>query len=324
MRAMVVPEYGPPEVFELRDVPAPRPGPGQVLIDVQFASVNFSDVRNRRGDGLGRPPMIVGIEVSGRVAELGSGVSGLIVGQQVASLCGGSGYAEQVAVDADRVLPLPDDLFDDPAGACATGVVATAINLLLRAGRVRPGESVLLHGAAGGVGSVFAQVALYFGVLTVFGTVGSAEKVGPARASGYEDVFLREGFVEAARAATDGRGVDVIFDPIGGSTRAASWEALARFGRLVHFGNASMEPEVVPDATVLRAGGFSYVGYSGGQDAVADLPAVRASWEEGLRLVADSRVDIPIHAVLALEEAATAHRLLEGGTTTGKLVLRVS
>jgi NADPH2:quinone reductase len=140
----------------------------------------------------------------------------------------------------------------------------------------------------------------------------------------YDAVFVRDGFVEATLAATEGRGVDVILDPIGGAIRAASWEALARFGRLVHFGNASMEPEVVPSAVDLRARGHAYVGYSGGQHAVADLAAVRASWLEGVELVADGSVTVPVHAVLPLEEAAEAHRLLESGDSVGKIVLRVA
>ena len=102
MRAMVVPSYGGPDVFEVRELPDPECGPGQVRIGVEFSGVNFTDVRNRRGDGLGRPPMVVGIEVAGRVTETGPGVEDFVVGQPVASLCGGSGYAEQVVTDASR------------------------------------------------------------------------------------------------------------------------------------------------------------------------------------------------------------------------------
>lgn len=323
MRAMVVPEYGPPEIMELREVPEPEPGEGQVLIDVEFAGVNFTDVRNRRGDGLGSPPMIVGIEVAGVVAAVGAGVDGVGVGDQVASLCGGSGYAERVVSAAERVLPLPGVLAGHPVAATVMGVVPTALNLIRLAGRVQPGESILVHGAAGGVGSAMGQVAGHLGLGPVYGTVGSAAKIDYARARGYDEVWVRDRFVEGVAEATGGRGVDVIFDPVGGATRAASWDALARFGRLVHFGNASMQPEVVPPAVDLRAGGFSYVGYSGGQHALADLPAVRASWIEGVDLVAQARVDIDVHRVFALEEAAAAHRLLESGEAVGKIVLQV-
>lgn len=320
---MVVPSYGSPGVFEMRDLPEPECGAGQVRIGVQFCGVNFTDVRNRRGDGLGRPPMVVGIEVAGEVLEIGSDVTGFEVGWPVASLCGGSGYAEQVVVDATRVLPLPDSLAGEPSSACVTGVLPSALNLLRRGARVRSGESILLHGAAGGVGSVFAQAARHLGLGPVFGTVGRKYKLEAALGYGYEHALVRDGFVTAVRELTDGVGVDVVFDPIGGDVRAQSWEALADFGRLVHFGNASHEPEVVPPAERLRARGLGYVGYSGGQHAVRDPETVRASWVEAVELVAGGSIRIDVSETLPLAEAARAHELLESGNTVGKLVLAV-
>jgi NADPH2:quinone reductase len=294
-----------------------------VRIDVEFAGVNFTDVRNRRGDGLGRPPMVVGIEVAGRVTEIGPGVDGITVGQPVASLCGGSGYAAQVVVDASRVVPLPASLAGEPVSACITGVVPSALNLLRHGGRVAPGESMLFHGAAGGVGSVFAQSARYLGLGPVFGTIGRASKLDAAIGYGYDRVLVRESFVEEVLEHTRGRGVDVVFDPIGGQVRARSWKALADFGRLVHFGNASHEPEVVPPADQLRARGLGYVGYSGGQHGVRDPETVRASWFEAVELVANGRVRIDVSATFPLLDAARAHKRLESGDTVGKLVLVV-
>ncbi len=320
---MVVPAYGGPEVFESQQVPEPECGPGQVRIEVEFSGVNFTDVRNRRGDGLGRPPMVVGIEVAGRITEIGSGVEDLSVGQPVASLCGGSGYAEQVVVDALRVVGLPPSLAGDPASACVTGVLPSALNLLRHGGRVRSGESMLLHGAAGGVGSVFAQAARYLGLGPVFGTVGHESKLDATIGYGYDHVVTRDRFVESVHEFTDGRGVDVVFDPIGGEVRARSWESIADFGRLVHFGNASHRPEVVPPADQLRARGLGYVGYSGGQHGVRDPETVRASWLEAVDLVASGRVRIDVSETFPLSEAARAHERLEGGHTTGKLVLAV-
>jgi NADPH2:quinone reductase len=310
-------------VFELRELPDPECGPGQVRIDVEFSGVNFTDVRNRRGDGLGRPPMVVGIEVAGRVTEIGPGVEGIVAGQPVASLCGGSGYAAQVVVDASRVVPLPASLAGDPVSACITGVVPSALNLLRHGGRVAPGESMLFHGAAGGVGSVFAQSARYLGLGPVFGTVGRASKLDAAIGYGYDRVLVRDRFVEGVLEHTEERGVDVVFDPIGGHVRARSWEALADFGRLVHFGNASHEPEVVPPADRLRARGLGYVGYSGGQHGVRDPETVRASWLEAVELVADRRIRIDVSETFPLIDAAQAHERLESGDTVGKLVLVV-
>ena len=323
MRAIVVPSYGGPGVFELRDVPEPECGPGQVRIGVEFCGVNFTDVRNRRGDGLGQPPMVVGIEVAGRVVEVGSGVQGLGVGQAVASLCGGSGYAEQVVTDASQVVSIPPSLAGEPVSACVTGVLPSALNLLRHGGRVRPEESMLFHGAAGGVGSVFAQAAHHLGLGPVFGTVGRKAKTRAATEYGHDHVLLRDDFVEAVLDLTDGRGVDVVFDPIGGDVRARSWNALADFGRLVHFGNASHEPEIVPPADQLRARGLGYVGYSGGQHSVRDPDTVRTSWVEAVELVASGRVRIDVSETFALGDAAQAHERLEAGETIGKLVLVV-
>jgi NADPH2:quinone reductase len=182
---------------------------------------------------------------------------------------------------------------------------------------------MLLHGAAGGVGSVFAQAARHLGLGPVFGTVGKQYKLEAALGYGYDHALVRDGFVAAVLELTDGVGVDVVFDPIGGDVRAQSWEALADFGRLVHFGNASHEPEVVPPAERLRARGLGYVGYSGGQHAVRDPETVRASWAEAVELVAAGSIRIDVSETLPLADAAQAHELLESGETVGKLVLAV-
>jgi NADPH2:quinone reductase len=182
---------------------------------------------------------------------------------------------------------------------------------------------MLFHGAAGGVGSVFAQAARHLGLGPVIGTVGRETKLEAARGFGYDHVLERRRFVDGVLEITGARGVDVLFDPIGGDVRARSWDALADFGRLVHFGNASHEPEVVPPADRLRARGLGYVGYSGGQHGVRDPDTVRASWFEAVELVAAGQVRIEVSEVFALEEAARAHELLEGGDTVGKLVLVV-
>lgn len=323
MRAMVVPAYGPPEVFECRQVPEPEPGPGEVLIRVAFVGVNFTDVRNRRGDGLGVPPMIPGIEVAGVVAGVGPGVDGLRDGTPVTALTGGHAYAELVVCDARRVLALPGGLVGDPVSAAAMGVLPSALNLLQVAARVRDDETMLIHGASGGVGTALVQAASLLGLGEVHGTVSSPAKAEYARRFGFASVLLRQDFVPSLLAATGGRGVDVVFDPIGGDVRARSFDALAPFGRLVHFGNASLEAETVPPAVDLRARGLGYVGYSGGQHALLDFEGVRRSWIEGLDLIAGGRVAIDVTRVLDLTEAAEAHRLIESRVAVGKIVLSV-
>lgn len=323
MRAMVIPRFGPADVFELTEVPDPVAEPGQVVVEVEHIGVNFTDIRNRRGDGLGVPPMIPGIEVSGVVAEVGSEVTDLTVGTPVMAFSGGHAYAERVAVDARRVIPLPDSLVGDPMASTVIAVVPSAINLLVTAGKVQPGETMLIHGASGGVGTALVQVARALGLGDVHGTVGSEFKADYARRYDFAGVHLRDRFVESVREATGGRGVDVVFDPIGGETRAKSFDALAPVGRLVHFGNASLEPEVVPPAEDLRARALGYIGYSGGWHGRWDFEGVQATWHQAVEMVADGRVHLDVTAVLPLSEAAEAHRRIEAGEAVGKLVLSV-
>jgi NADPH2:quinone reductase len=320
---MVIPAFGPPEVFEYREVPDPEPGPGEVLIRVAFAGVNFTDVRNRRGDGLGIPPMVPGIEVAGVVAGVGPGVFDLAEGTAVTALTGGHGYAEMVACDARRVLPLPPSLVGDPVSATVMGVLPSALNLLRVAARARPDETLLIHGASGGVGTALVQAAAVLGLGPVHGTVSSLAKSEYAERYEFAGLHLRDGFVASVHAATGGRGVDVIFDPIGGEVRARSFAALAPLGRLIHFGNASLEPEVVPPAVELRARGLGYIGYSGGQHALYDFDAVRRTWIEGLELVESGQVTIDVTRVLGFTDAAAAHRLIESRSALGKIVLAV-
>lgn len=323
MRAMVVPRFGGPEVFELQDLPEPEPGPGEITIEVEFTGVNFTDVRNRRGDGLGVPPFVPGVEVSGRIKELGEGVTGFEPGEAVVSFTGGHSYAEVVKAAAGRVFSLPDSLAGKPESGGLAVVVATALNLLRVAGRVLPGETILIHGASGGVGTALVQVAEGLGLGQVYGTVSSERKAAYAAGFPFAGVFLRERFVDEVKGATAGRGVDVVFDPIGGEARARSFQALAPFGRLVHFGNASLEPEVAPEAFDLRARGHGYIGYSGGQHHALDPEGVRLTYREAVDLVGSGRVRIDVTEVLPLERAADAHSRIEAGEAVGKLVLAV-
>ena len=188
MRAVVVPEYGGPEVLRLADLPEPEPGPGEVTITVRFAGVNFTDIRNRIGDGLGVVPFVPGVEVAGTVRRVGDGVTGLSPGQPVASLTRGHGYAEVVSAAADLTVPLPGNLAGRPESGGMFVTVPLALMLLRRVARVLPEETVLLHGAAGGVGTVTGQLARYWGLRPLRRVPGilrrpaSAARPGPGQA----------------------------------------------------------------------------------------------------------------------------------------------
>jgi NADPH:quinone reductase len=323
MRAVVVSEYGGPEMLRLADLPEPEPGPGEVTIAVRFAGVNFTDVRNRIGDGLGVVPFVPGVEVAGTVCRAGDGVTGLRPGQPVASLTRGHGYAEVVSATADLTVPLPENLIGRPESGGMFVTVPLALMLLRRLARVLPEETVLLHGAAGGVGTVTGQLARHWGLRPLLGTASSAAKAEFARGYGYSHVFGYPDFAEGVLAATAGRGVDVVLDPVGGQVRARSFELLAPFGRLVTYSNISREPEVVPDATWMRARCVGYLGFSGGQLPLRDPGLVRPSLLEAAALVSSGAVEVRVTSVFGLEQAAEAHRVFERRAAVGKFILAV-
>ncbi|MET7696981.1 zinc-binding dehydrogenase [Streptomyces sp. NPDC005485] len=327
MRAIEFQEYGGPEVLRTVEAEAPEPGPGQVSIDVAYVGVNFADLK-ARSEGYRVPglPFRPGLEVSGRVRAVGAGVAGLAPGQEVAALTEGGAYADVAVADAVTVFPLPAGV-DLRTGATLPTVLPTAYALLHKVGRLQPGETVLVQGAAGGVGTVVGQLAKAAGAATVYGVVSSAAKAKYALDHGYDEVFAgpsdKAFFVDEVRDATSGRGVDVALDPVGGETLRGSLASLAPFGRLVSFGNASSaapwqvgQPELYPIG--LSVAGFSILTLA--QTAPAELRAIA---EESFKAVVEGAVSLPVTAEFGLEDAADAHRLMGTRTSTGKLLLRV-
>jgi len=323
MRAVEFQEYGGPEVLKTVEADVPEPGPGQVSIDIAYTGVNFADLK-ARSEGYRVPslPFRPGLELSGLVRAVGEGVAGLAVGQEVAALTEGGAYADVVVADAVTVFPLPAGV-DLRTGATLPTVLPTAYALLHRVGRLQPGETVLVQGAAGGVGTVLGQLAKAGGAGAVYGVVSGAAKAEYAREYGYDEVFVGS-FVDEVRAATGGRGVDLALDPVGGETLRGSLAALAVFGRLVSFGNASSaepwtvgQPELYPSA--VSVAGFSILTLA--KTAPAQL---RTLAEQAFATVVDGTVSLPVTAEFALEEAAEAHRLMGARTSTGKLLLRVA
>jgi NADPH:quinone reductase len=324
MRAVLVEEHGGPDVLAVRDVEAPEPGPGQVAIDVAYAGVNYAEVMGRRGTlPLYQPPFVPGLEVSGTVRAFGAGVEGLRVGQRVAALTTRGGYAEVALAPAAVTFPLDDDA-DLVAAAAFAVIVPTAWALVHEVARLRAGESVLVHAAAGGVGTVAAQVARAAGVGPILGVASTPTKAGYARGFGYDEVFVGDAWVEAARAATGGRGLDAILDSIGGETRARGFDLLAPLGRLVLFGNATDEPEPGIADNVLRAQVKGVLGFSIAVLAATDPERARAIGEVALAAVARGEVRVDVTEVIPLDDAPKAHQLLEGRGSTGKLVLAVA
>ncbi|WP_406459015.1 zinc-binding dehydrogenase [Streptomyces sp. NBC_01622] len=326
MRASAFKETGGPEVLRLVDLPDPEPGPGEVLIRVAYAGVNYGEIQHRLGD-FGEPDgeTVTGLEASGRVAALGEGVTGVSVGDAVtAYLPDGGGYAEYAVAPAAFTFPLPDGLDPRTAGGAAL-VLTTAYGVLAGAARIAPGDTLLVHAAAGGVGGAAAQLARALGATEVYGTVSTPEKAEYARRSfGYDEVFVREGFPEAVLAATSGRGVDIVLDPVGGPTRLASFEVLAPFGRLAVYGEAARHPDLQLPVLPIWKNNRTLTGYNIGDLARRAPATVRAHALSALALAASGAVRIDVTEEYGLADAAEAHRLLGEGRNRGKVVLAVA
>jgi NADPH2:quinone reductase len=232
MQTVSIPRFGGPEVLTVVEKEARRPGPGEVSLDVAYAGVNYAEVLFRRGvvPGL-KLPFTPGIEVSGHVREVGEGVAGLWTGQRVAALTivGGGGYAEGAVAQASLVVPLPDGVPLAP-GAAVPSNATTAYLVLREVAHLTQGETVVVHAAAGGVGSSLGQTARSLGAGTVVGVVGSPGKVEYGKRLGYDDVVLSDGFEVAVADLTGGRGADVAVDQVGGGVRRPSLELLRPAG----------------------------------------------------------------------------------------------
>lgn len=321
MRAIVMHRAGGPEVLELEDVPAPAPKAGEVLVELRGRGVNFADTEWRRARYRPTPlPWILGSEGAGTVVETGAGVESSWRGRRVAFYApppATSGtYADLATCPATALMPLPDELTGVTAAAIpAQGL--TAYLLVHRAARIRDGQVVLIHAAAGGVGLIAVQLARRLGA-RVLGTISSDEKAEAVREAGGEPLRYGDDLDQRVLALTGGRGVDVVLDSVGLPTQAASLAMLAPFGELVHFGDAGGFPAPVnPDDLYARSLKVSAFGLDERHD-----PALAAQARRDLvAWAADGSLRFRIGRTLPLTEAAEAHRLIEGRGTIGKIVL---
>ncbi|GAA2061317.1 NAD(P)H-quinone oxidoreductase [Leifsonia soli] len=325
MRAVVVTEPGDAEVLTLAERPDPVPAAGEVRIRVTAAGLNGADLSQRRGYYPSPPgaPDWPGLEVSGIVDAVGDGVDAWNVGDRVCALLPGGGYAELVTVDAGLVLPVPDQV-DLVEAAGLPEVAATVWSNVFELGRLAAGETLLVHGGSSGIGTMAIQLARALGA-EVIATAGSEEKAAFCREVGAQAAFdyRRQDFVEAARAFTDGRGVDVVLDIVGGDYIARDLDALATGGRILSIAVRDRTPAAVDmgllmrkrasiHGTTLRARPLA--------ERVAIIAAVRTNvWP----LLADGRVRPVIDSVFPLEDAAAAHRRMESSAHRGKILLRV-
>lgn len=339
MQAVTATKAGGPEVLELREVGAPSAGPGQALIDVAWAGINFIDTYRRSGIYPVQFPDVPGTEGSGTVVALGEGAGGaddsstrIAVGDRVAWCDPPGSYAQQVVLPADRLLPVPKAL--DFATAAALPLQGMTAHYLCTAShRVREGDTLVVTAAAGGVGRLLTQLAAARGA-RVIGTVGSPEKVEAAREAGAAEVIvlgdLREadgrigdGYPQRVRELTGGQGAHAVYDGIGKDTFDGSLAAVRRRGTLVVFGGAS--GQVPPfDIQRLNAAGSIFLTRPTLADHVATRGELLERWSEVAGRAADGSLSVLVGGRWPLAQAAAAHEALESGSTRGKLLLEVA
>jgi NADPH2:quinone reductase len=323
VRAITIPTPGGPDALILTELPEPVPGPGEVLIDVAGAGINRADILQRQGHYPPPPgaPHGPGLECSGVISAVGADAEGWRVGDRVAALLDGGGYAERVVVPARQLLAVPDsvDLVD---AAGLPEAVCTAWSNLVMVGRLHRDETVLIHGGSGGVGSVAIQLARALGAKVAV-TAGGPERVQRCRELGANvgiDHRVQD-FVTALREATEGRGADVVLDVLGAGYLERNLKALATDGRLVVIGlQQGRRAEI--DLGLLLAKRASVHGTAlrarpPEQKAAIVAEVIERAWP----MLEDSRLRPVIHARLPLVDAAGAHGLLESGAVFGKLVL---
>ena len=323
MKVVEILTPGPPEVLVLADRPKPSPGAGDVLIKVAAAGVNRPDVMQRMGHYPPPPGVtdIPGLEVAGVVDAIGADVRDWRVGDRVCALVAGGGYAEYCVAPAPQCLPVPTGMDFVHAAAIPETFFTVWTNVFER-GRLTPGESLLVHGGSSGIGTTAIQLARALGS-RVFATAGSAgkcaacEKLGAARGINYRD----EDFVAVVKQLTDGRGVDVVLDMVGGDYFPRNMDALAMDGRLVSIAVLSGVKATINILTMMQKR-LTLTGSTLRVRPVAEKGAIAAGLRQHVWPLLESGAVTPvIHATFPLGDAAGAHRVMESGAHIGKLVL---
>lgn len=328
MKAVVITSFGGPDVLELREVSTPTPGSGEVLVRVRASAINRADLLQRAGrypPPPGAPADIPGLEFAGEIAALGAGTREWREGDRVFGITSGGAHAEYLVVHERAIARVPDGLTWEAAGAAPEAFI-TAHDALVTQAAVRPGERVLVHAVGSGVGLVAVQLARAFGAIP-YGTTRTADKLAAARELGLEDgVAIGDDFMalkEAVARWTDGRGVDVVLDLVGGPYVAPSVDALALKGRMIFIGTvagveaplslrAMLSKRLTLRGTVLRA-----------RPLEEKILATRAFAAEVVPLLANGRARVPVDRVYSLDEIAAAHAYVESNASVGKVVIRI-
>ncbi len=323
MKAVVCRVLEGPDALVIEERPSPVPGPGQVLVRVRAASVNFPDYLMTKGLYQLKPdlPFTPGMEAAGDILALGPDVTGWAVGDRVVATMRFGAFAEEVLASAEGLMAIPPG-FDYATGCAFPAAYSTAWVALRRRDYVKPGETLLVHGAAGGVGLAAVELGKLFGA-RVIATIGDDAKADVVRRYGADVVInYRNGFREAVLETTGGRGADVIYDPVGGDVFDESTRCIAWGGRILIIGFAGGRiADLKTNMALIK--GFSVVGVRAGEFARRDPPAGRENMEALLRLCAEGRINPHVSHRLPLDKAADAMKVLATRQVIGKCVLEL-
>lgn len=325
MKTILFKTFGTPEVLQVVERPTPLPKAGEVLINIHATALNYSDLLQRRGTYVMKTEgeNILGIECSGVIAALGDGVTGWQIGDQVCALLPGGGYAEQVAVNAGHVLPCPEGLSLLQAAALPEATCTVWSNLR-DIGRLQSGDTVLIHGGAGGVGSLAIQWAHHWGA-RVITTAGSPDKLQRCRELGADVTidYRQEDFVEVVQRVTDGRGVDVILDNMGADYLARNIDALAVDGRIVMIGLQSGREAPIHLGKMMGKRAALHTTSLRDRSTAAKQAIVAGVLQDVWPLVVSGAIKPIIDKRFPLSDVVQAHAYMESGSHVGKIVLSV-
>ncbi len=321
MKSLRIEEYGGVDVLQWKESPQPQPGPHQVLIKVDAAGVNYADIMRRQGNYPGPDlPATLGLEAAGTITELGSDVADgrLSVGQKVMAM-GPQGQAEYVAVNANFVFPYPDGI--DPIHAGGMPITfLTSYHLLKSRGALQAGDTVLIQAGASGVGTIAIQLAKEWGARVVV-TASTEDKLELCRSLGADVAinYTETDFEDEIKSLTDGRGVPLVLECVGGPVLEKSVRCVASYGRLVSYGNASGQPANLSaaDITTLNR---SVIGFSMGRSPIGSLDH-QGAMQELAPMIMDGRLRLIVDRVLPMAQAPDAHRHLASRGTRGKVIL---
>jgi NADPH:quinone reductase len=320
VKTIRVHEYGGPDVMRLEDLPSPKPGAGQVQIEVKAAGVNLFDTQMRSGLYKRDLPLMLGQEGAGVVVAVGSDVTEFAPGDRVAWIFAAGSYGTQTVATADRIVPLPDTIaFQDAAAILFQGL--TAHYLATSTYPLAPGSTCLVHSAAGGCGILLCQMAKIRGA-QVIGAVSTPAKAAIAREAGADHVvvYAEEDFETAVKGITGGRGVDVVYDAVGLDTYVRSMNVLRPRGLLALYGEASgLVPPIDPRELLFRKSLF--LTRTGLDHYIADYGELRSRVDDIFRWMADGKLKQKIFRTYKLDEVADAHRAIESRATMGKLLI---